>query len=414
MRSGRHQGVAVLFEGRSIDVRAGESRRVRDEAALLPTGVPDRWRFGYPLRGVRTTCRGVFDTPAPGALQPGSLTAIAAGGPIDIPGTIIADEQWGTLATSDADLGTVELSYSYGLLRVDALVRDPGGMVILEGESHLTIPVPPVVATQFRHLANVFVPYFSDGSDAVLLPVGSPSGVLSRPTQCGLGFWNDALRAGRARVTCWGDSVTAGGSADSLETRFPDLLDGYLRSAGLPAQVTTVAVGGSTSAQWIGAQPPMPGTDWSAVEESRPDVVVAEFVNDAELPADQWPDLYAEILARCKALSADLVLCSPHYVRPDWMGLHDFGQPDPRPYVAFLSRFADQNDVSLAQVSRRWEALAGEGIAYITLLANGINHPDTRGHRIYAEEIAAVLGVTPARTPAGADDTERPTMLDLE
>ena len=35
----------------------------------------------------------------------------------------------------------------------------------------------------------------------------------------------------------------------------------------------------------------------------------------------------------------------------------------------------------------RWEQLEFQGIPYETLLKNGINHPDDRGHRIFAEEL---------------------------
>ena len=37
--------------------------------------------------------------------------------------------------------------------------------------------------------------------------------------------------------------------------------------------------------------------------------------------------------------------------------------------------------------SARWEHLHREGIPYVTLLLNGINHPDDRGHALFADEL---------------------------
>ena len=119
-----------------------------------------------------------------------------------------------------------------------------------------------------------------------------------------------------------------------------------------------------------------------------PDVVTLEFVNDMGFPVAELEARYLEILERVRDAGAILVLTTPQLTRPDWMGLPPHGRgPDPRAAAAFLRRFAEEHDVPLADVSRRWEQLEALGIPYETLLKNGINHPDDRGHRIYAEEI---------------------------
>ena len=66
--------------------------------------------------------------------------------------------------------------------------------------------------------------------------------------------------------------------------------------------------------------------------------------------------------------------------------LHD---RDPRPGVAVLREVARVENVGLADVSRRWEHLSVEGMPYVALLYNGINHPDDRGHQISADSIKA-------------------------
>ena len=45
------------------------------------------------------------------------------------------------------------------------------------------------------------------------------------------------------------------------------------------------------------------------------------------------------------------------------------------------------DDIALADASARWEHLWKEGLPYLALLNNTINHPDDRGHRLFAEEL---------------------------
>jgi hypothetical protein len=52
-----------------------------------------------------------------------------------------------------------------------------------------------------------------------------------------------------------------------------------------------------------------------------------------------------------------------------------------------LRNIANEKKTGLADASRRWEHLTGEGLPYTTLLYNNINHPDDRGHLIFAEEL---------------------------
>ena len=43
--------------------------------------------------------------------------------------------------------------------------------------------------------------------------------------------------------------------------------------------------------------------------------------------------------------------------------------------------------IALADAAARWGHLWKEGLPYLTLLHNTINHPDDRGHRLFAEEL---------------------------
>jgi len=117
--------------------------------------------------------------------------------------------------------------------------------------------------------------------------------------------------------------------------------------------------------------------------------VVSEFVNDAYLDQAGVDSLYGKVLADFQAIGAEWIIQTPHYVRPDWMGLASERDcdDDPRPYVAAIRNFAASHDVALADASLRWGHLWREGIPYTTLLLNSINHPDERGMALFADAL---------------------------
>jgi lysophospholipase L1-like esterase len=379
-------------------IRGAEWRRVRAEVIEPPVGRPDQWRYGAQLRGVVTEFRGTDDTPAPGSLRPGSVRVAGPAGELAIGEDVFVDQVWGAVTRAPEVAGPFVVDYDYGLLRVDAVVDAGDGPEVIMGKSHLSNPLPPPVPTGAKHLANLFLPYHANPAEAELLPVSRSAGLRSHPQSARLPRWSESLRGGSGRITCLGDSVTVGYSASSPATAYPALLGRMLAAHGLSATVTAVAVGGSTSTQWLGLDDPMPGTDWDRVTTSKPDLVTVEFVNDAHLSIPQIERSYQLLLHQTHALGADLLLVEPHFSRPDWMGASTMDLVDERPYVGFLREFARRYDVALTSVSPRWQELWSLGIPYLTMLRNGINHPDDRGHAIFAEEIAAGLGAAPVAT----------------
>jgi hypothetical protein len=67
---------------------------------------------------------------------------------------------------------------------------------------------------------------------------------------------------------------------------------------------------------------------------------------------------------------------------------------DPRPYVKGLRRFAGENNVALADGSKLWCQAWRRGIPYLSMLENSINHPDVRGHALFAD---ALMSLFPAK-----------------
>ena len=96
---------------------------------------------------------------------------------------------------------------------------------------------------------------------------------------------------------------------------------------------------------------------------TKPDLIVSEFVNDAGLSPAQVNERYGKLRADFQRIGAEWIILTPHYVRPDWMGLNRERDvdDDPRPYVAGLRQFAAGNKVALADASRRYGRLWRQG-----------------------------------------------------
>jgi len=201
------------------------------------------------------------------------------------------------------------------------------------------------------------------------------------------------------KILAWGDSVTTYGRWQSmfverLKARYPQS----------KIELVTEAWGGRNTGSYL-AEPP--GSDHNYREkvlEARPHLIVSEFVNDAGMAPADVDQQYGRLLADFRGISAEWIILTPHYVMPEWMGpgFVERGQrdidDDPRPYVAGLKAFvaAHPEHVALADAARRYGRLWRQGIPYLTLMENNINHPNVAGHRIFADALDEVFG-SPAR-----------------
>ena len=205
------------------------------------------------------------------------------------------------------------------------------------------------------------------------------------------------LKSGeRLRILAWGDSVTVGTYLpDWQHNRWQEQFVARLKSRFPRAKIEllTEAWGGRNTASYL-AEPP--GSEHNYQEKvlaTRPDLIVSEFVNDAGLTPEQVNERYGKLLADFQSIGAEWIILTPHYVRPDWMGLkreRDVDN-DPRPYVAGLREFAARNQVALADASRRYGRLWRQGIPYSTLMLNSINHPNARGMAIFADALMVIF-----------------------
>jgi len=158
-------------------------------------------------------------------------------------------------------------------------------------------------------------------------------------------------------------------------------------------ELVTEAGGGRNTSSYLDEPPGSEHNYREKVLGAKPDLVVSEFVNDAGLSPEQVQERYGRLLGDFRGIGAEWIILTPHYVRPDWMGLAREREidDDPRPYVAGLRRFAAARGVALADASLRWGRLWRQGIPYSTLMLNSINHPDARGMKLFADSLMALF-----------------------
>lgn len=388
-----------------LEIRPPRVIPVRDEKRRLTDEVPQRYNKGTTLRGCSPLGIGLAGTLAPASLvvkvSPGADAERYEEGK-----DWRADKLWGQVGRlpdgrikADTD---VYIDYDYGLMRLDTIaVRDDGVVVLHGGAEHKMVPEPPPVDMQSRALCNLFLPYHCTVlTDAEIFPIGpafpEPGLVACEDKAALIPRTRARLAAGEAvTLVYWGDSVTCGGDATSPETAFPLAFTNWLRCRYPEARIRHVNAG---TGGW-NSRSKLPLFE-EQVLVHKPDLVVIEFVNDMGFPRETVFANYTEAVSRIRAGGGEVIVLTPHFVRPDWMpGNQGMRTPETRDAVTFLREFCAENHVGLADTSRRWEHLWVEGLPYLTLLNNGINHPDDRGHALFVADLKLFFA---APVPAAA------------
>ena len=373
--------------------------------ASLPLFNPNAggWIKGAQLHGVQAQ-----ETTTPGLLEADSFTLRAGPEPdaalFQRGQDYVMDPAWGTFGRTTNDLiqpdQPVFASYRYAQLRLDAVVLTPEGRIVLRpGEPRSAAPLPPTIEAGERHLGNIWLPgRLTKLGPEHLFPIlesaypGPPKPSPS-PAERWLPKTMRKLQSGeRLRLLAWGDSVTVGTYLpDWQHHRWQEQFAARLRQRFPRAEIelVTEAWGGRNTASYLGEPPGSEHNYREKVLGAKPDLIVSEFVNDAGLNPPQVEERYGKLLADFQDIGAEWIVLTPHYVRPDWMGLTREREidDDPRPYVAGLRQFAAAHPVALADASRRYGRLWRQGIPHTILMLNSINHPDARGMRIFADAL---------------------------
>jgi len=355
------------------------------------------WKRGTPLSGVRACECTVKD-----ALDPKSLVVRDPAGNImyEQGRDFAADLAWGTVGRLPggriAAGQPVCMSYTYVRRRLDSVLLTADGDIALRaGAPQVAMCEAPPLAGGETRLANVFVAgLLSALTPDNLFPIletayPEPPPAVPTIAEARLPRTVAKLRAGELlRILAWGDSVTAYRRwqtlfVDRLRTRFPRAR----------IELVTEAWGGRNTGSYLAEPAGSEHNYQEKVLDRRPDLVVSEFVNDASLQPAEVAARYGKLLADFRALGAEWIILTPHYVLPDWMGLTRQREidEDPRPYVAGLRQFAAKHGVALADASLRYGRLWRQGIPYLTLMENNINHPNPFGHALFADSLMALF-----------------------
>jgi lysophospholipase L1-like esterase len=313
-----------------------------------------------------------------------------------------AEETWGCIArlTNGAITATspVVVSYRYGQMRIDALVLTPQGTLVLrKGKPHTSLPKPPAIEANEKHLANIYIPARLEKLSAdnlfPILETRYPEKPKASPTPAEQFIPKTMAKLknnGHIRILAWGDSVTDGHFLlDFAKERWQEQFVARLRERYPKAtiELITEAWGGRNTDSYRKEPPGSPHNYQEKVLNQKPDVIISEFVNDAGMR--DVTEKYGRIRDEFAAIGAEWIILTPHYIRPDWMGLtreRDIDD-DPRPYVKSLRQFTAANRIALADASLRWGRLWRQGIPYSTLMMNNINHPDPSGMCLFADAL---------------------------
>ncbi|MCK5805281.1 MAG: SGNH/GDSL hydrolase family protein [Lentisphaeria bacterium] len=384
-------GRVVEVAATILELRPPRVVAVRGEAYRLTDEKPHAWRSGTPLRGCKS-----HHIPLPGILAPESLVVKASSG-ADAVRYVEgkdwrADKEWAQLGRlPDGRIGLedqVWIDYDYGMMRMDTIeVRDDGSVRVREGNEHRMVPHPSVVDHQARALCTVFLPYHCvELKPEHLYPVGPAFPAAGddeyRAKAALIPKSRAKLAAGEDfTLLFWGDSVTCGGDSSCPETAFPLAFTNWLRAKYPRARIKYVNAG---TGGW-NSRSKLPLFEQEVLVH-KPDLMVIEFVNDMGMGQDLIEKNYTDAIGRVRALGGEAIILTPHFTRPAMMG-GPMRTKETRATVGYLKEFARENAVGLADASRRWEHLWIEGVPYLTLLVNGINHPDDRGHALFVEEL---------------------------
>ena len=404
------RGVEITAQGNAVVVAPNTKLIVAPAPVLAVTNEAVKLSVDKPAgyaKGTRLRACNARDVNACGSFVPGSLEIRRTkdGELLKEGADYLVDADWGHIGLGPqsrvTDKDTVFASYRYSLLRMDTIqVAADGTATLKPGEPHISAPVPPVADAGCVAVAHVFVNYRDTGTKPEqIYPITETAAqAVTRTTPGCIPKTLAKLKAGQpVTIVCWGDSVTAGGNASKPELRYVDVFTAGLRERFPKAKidVQNISAGGSNSRQWLfpekfpyrglhGADNP---ARFERVLAAKPDLVTIEFVNDAGLAPAMVEEVYGDILKRLESIGAEVILITPHFTMLKMMGFQNMREAEKRPYVLALRAFADTHRVALADAAARWEHLWKEGLPYVTLLHNTINHPDDRGHRLFAEEL---------------------------
>lgn len=359
------------------------------------------WRQGIPFTGVNAS-----ECSVEGALVPGSVSIFLkeGGEPLTEGTDYILNESSGNIGrTENGKIGpntTIYASYKYYKQRIDSIVDSGGRMALVRGKPHAVNPEPPVLKDGATRLANIYIPGKIDaiGEDNLFPILDSGEYIPPEKREAAKSLltktWNKLVNGEYVKIIAWGDSVTECGFIPD-DQRWQVQFVTWLRERFPRAEIelVTEAWGGRNTDSYFGEPAGSPHNFKEKVLDAKPDLVISEFVNDGGFNKEKVEQNYGRIRDELAKIGAEWIILTPHYIRPNWMGLSvqkDIDQ-DPRAYTTAIREFCAENNIACADGAALYGRLWREGVPYLTLMVNNINHPNGKGMKIFADALRALF-----------------------
>lgn len=195
------------------------------------------------------------------------------------------------------------------------------------------------------------------------------------------------LKAGEPlKVIAYGDSITAGGEASSVDLQYtPRWIADSLRKRFPKSQITfeNGATGGDTTEQGVARLQ-------EKVLSRKPDLVLIAFgMNDhnvGSVAIQRFEDNLRNMVKQIREKTeAEVILLSTFPPHPDW----HFGSHQMEKYAEAMKRVAAEVKAPYVDVYGIWEKVLKRKDPS-SLLANNINHPNDFGHWLYVLALDAL------------------------
>ena len=340
-------------------------------------------------------------------LVPGSVSICGKDGSVFCRGKDFeCEENWGSAGRSAdgriSENTPVLISYDFCQSRIDSIVQDRKGKIhVICGKPHGIIPKAPYIPSGWKLLINIYYSRHYDRlTEEMIYPVSKKH--FSRLPGAGsaetlLPETMDKLRNKKPlKILAWGDSVTACGYIPDSH-RWQILFVNALRQKFQHDKIDLVhnGWGGRTSMDFLAEPEGSPYHFESQILNSDADLIISEFVNDCGASAERYVPAYEKILREFRNKGKEWIILTPHWILASWMGksVKEVRQckDDPRHFVQFLRTFSQQNKICLADGSAKYAEWAEMGFPYRACMTNGINHPDLRGMKLFAEALLEVF-----------------------